>query len=86
MSSRNQYEGIFACLNGYSIIKLYIKRYKVRVSDVGTSWVVTILGVIGSLIGWYLTPIVWGYGILGFGLALIVLGILDMFREPVRSR
>lgn len=49
------------------------------------SWVVTILGVIVSLLGWYLTPSAWGYGILGFGLAHIVLGILDMFREPARN-
>jgi len=51
-----------------------------------TSWVVTGIGVIVSLIGWYLTPSAWGNGILGFGLAWIVLGILDMFREPARSR
>lgn len=51
-----------------------------------TSWVVTIVGVVVSLLGWYLTPNAWGYGILGFGLACIVLGILDMFREPARQR
>ncbi|MFK7694036.1 hypothetical protein [Paenibacillus sp. HJGM_3] len=50
------------------------------------SWVVTILGVIASLLGWYLTPNAWGYGILGFGLAFIVLGIIYMFRMPVRHR
>ncbi|WP_193571507.1 hypothetical protein [Paenibacillus psychroresistens] len=49
-----------------------------------TSWVVTGLGVIVSLLGWYLTPSAWGYGIFGFGLAHIVLGLLDMFRVPVR--
>jgi hypothetical protein len=51
-----------------------------------TSWVVIILGAIVSLLGWYLTPYAWGYGILGFGLAHIVLGILNMFREPGRVR
>ncbi|MDF2671181.1 MAG: hypothetical protein K0R67_3487 [Paenibacillus sp.] len=51
-----------------------------------TSWVVTILGVIVSLLGWYLTPNAWGYGIMGFGLAHIVLGILNMFRDPARAR
>ncbi|WP_164821457.1 hypothetical protein [Paenibacillus koleovorans] len=51
-----------------------------------TSWVVVILGIIVSLLGWYLTPNAWGYGILGFGLAHIVLGILNMFRAPLRSR
>ncbi|WP_164931430.1 DUF4175 domain-containing protein [Longirhabdus pacifica] len=49
------------------------------------SWIVTGLGVIVSLLGWYLTPTAWGYGIFGFGLAHIVLGILDMFRTPVRN-
>lgn len=49
-----------------------------------TSWVVTGLGVIVSLLGWYLTPDRWGYGLLGFGLAHILLGILDMFRDPQR--
>lgn len=38
-------------------------------------WIVTGLGVIVSLIGWYLTPGAWGYGIFGFGLAHIVLGL-----------
>ncbi|GAA3406514.1 hypothetical protein ACFFNY_24225 [Paenibacillus hodogayensis] len=51
-----------------------------------TSWVVTVLGVIVALIGWYLAPNAWGYGILGFGLAHIVLGVLDMFRTPGRVR
>ncbi|WP_379151521.1 hypothetical protein [Paenibacillus sp. sgz5001063] len=50
------------------------------------SWIVTGLGIIVSLLGYYLTPSAWGYGILGFGLAHIVLGILDMFRAPSRSR
>jgi len=50
------------------------------------SWIVTIVGVIVSLLGYYLTPGAWGNGILGFGLAWIVLGILDMFRNPARSR
>lgn len=50
------------------------------------SWIVTGLGIIVSLLGYYLTPGAWGYGILGFGLAHVLLGILDMFRAPVRSR
>lgn len=50
------------------------------------SWIVAGLGVIVSLFGYYLTPGAWGYGILGFGLAHIYLGILDMFRNPARSR
>jgi hypothetical protein len=50
------------------------------------SWIVTGLGVIVSLLGWFLTPDEWGWGILGFGLAHIVLGLLDMFREPANQR
>jgi hypothetical protein len=51
-----------------------------------TGWIVAGLGVVVSLIGWYLTTNAWGYGLLGFGLAQVVLGILDMFRSPVRGR
>ncbi|MCJ8010677.1 hypothetical protein MUG84_02830 [Paenibacillus sp. KQZ6P-2] len=50
------------------------------------NWIVVGLGIIVSLLGYYLTPNAWGYGILGFGLAHIVLGILGMFRQPERSR
>lgn len=50
----------------------------------GTKWVIPVLGCLVSLIGWYLTPSAWGYGILGFGLAHIALGILDLFREPAK--
>ncbi|GAB6988984.1 hypothetical protein [Paenibacillus pini] len=49
------------------------------------SWIVTGLGIVVSLFGYYLTPNSWGYGVLGYGLAHIVLGILDMFRQPVRD-
>lgn len=49
------------------------------------SWIVTVVGIVVSLIGFYLTPGAWGYGILGFGLAIVVLGILDMFRSPERQ-
>ncbi len=51
-----------------------------------TSWVVTGIGVIVSLLGWYLVPTAWGYAILGHGLAWVLLGILDMFRGPVKAR
>nr|WP_285888162.1 hypothetical protein [Paenibacillus polysaccharolyticus] len=59
---------------------------EVRWKAVTVSWIVTGLGIIVSLLGYYLTPNAWGYGILGFGLAHIVLGVLDMFRHPNRSR
>jgi hypothetical protein len=67
------------------IIALVIYSVQSEVYRMTTSWVVTGLGVIVSLLGWYLTPNAWGYGIFGFGLAHIMLGLLDMFREPVRS-
>lgn len=50
------------------------------------SWIVAAIGVVVSLLGWFMTPGAWGYGILGFGLAWIVLGILYLFREPARAR
>ncbi len=49
-----------------------------------TSWIVVGLGVIVSLIGWYVGSY-WGAGILGFGLAHILLGVLDMFRPTVKT-
>ncbi|WP_422657230.1 hypothetical protein ACK8P5_15860 [Paenibacillus sp. EC2-1] len=49
------------------------------------SWIVTLLGVIVSLLGYFLIPNNWGYGILGFGLAHILLGVLEMFRGPGKS-
>ncbi|TYP59846.1 hypothetical protein [Thermosediminibacter litoriperuensis] len=48
------------------------------------SWVVTGVGAVvagvGTMVGGTL-----GAGIIGFGLAHIVLGILDMFRSTVRQ-
>ncbi|ACX66340.1 hypothetical protein V4V36_02890 [Paenibacillus lautus] len=49
------------------------------------NWIIFGLGVIVSLLGYYLIPSSWGYGILGFGLAHILLGILSMFRRPVHD-
>ena len=49
-------------------------------------WIVTGVGVAVSLLGWYMVPNPWGYGIFGFGLAHIVLGILEMFRTPEKNR
>lgn len=68
------------CLN------LQLTFGEVRWMAVTVSWIVTGLGIIVSLLGYYLTPSAWGYGILGFGLAHVVLGVLDMFRQPNRSR
>lgn len=52
---------------------------------VTVNWIVFGLGMIVSLLGYYLIPSDWGYGILGFGLAHILLGILSMFRRPVQE-
>jgi hypothetical protein len=51
-----------------------------------TSWIVVGLGAVVSLIGQMSRPGELGAGILGFGLAHIVLGILDMLRPTVRQR
>ncbi|WP_143710019.1 DUF4175 domain-containing protein [Halothermothrix orenii] len=50
-----------------------------------TSWTVTGLGVAVSALGWSLLPSLWGAGILGFGLAHIVLGLLDTQRPVVKK-
>ncbi|SET21168.1 hypothetical protein [Anaerobranca gottschalkii] len=48
-----------------------------------TSYTVVGLGIIVSLIGWYIRGEL-GAGILGFGLAHIVLGLLDTARPSVK--
>ena len=50
-----------------------------------TSYVVIGLGVIVALIGFYLIGGTLGAGVTGFGLAHILLGILDMFRPSVKT-
>jgi Na+/phosphate symporter len=50
-----------------------------------TSWVVVGVGAVVSLIGQMSRPGELGSGILGFGLAHIVLGLLDMLRPTVRQ-
>ncbi|WP_350342624.1 hypothetical protein PRVXH_001001 [Proteinivorax hydrogeniformans] len=49
-----------------------------------TSYVVVGLGVIVSLLGWFMRGEL-GAGILGFGLAHIVLGLLDTARPTVND-
>ena len=48
-----------------------------------TSWIVTGVGAVVTGVG-YMTGGNLGAGIMGFGLAHVVLGILDMFRPSVR--
>ncbi len=50
-----------------------------------TSWVVVGLGAVVALIGQMSRPGELGAGILGFGIAHIVLGILDMMRPTIRQ-
>ena len=50
-----------------------------------TSWVVVGVGAVVSLIGQMSRPGELGSGILGFGIAHIVLGLLDMLRPTVRQ-
>lgn len=51
-----------------------------------TSWVVVGVGAVVSIIGQMMRPSELGAGILGFGLAHVVLGVLDMMRPTVRQR
>ena len=51
------------------------------------SWFVAGLGALVALLGWYLTPDKWGYGLVGFGMAHVLLGLLDLLRgsEQVKT-
>lgn len=55
-------------------------------SPTTTSWTLIAVGALVSGIGYSLLPGRFGAGLLGFGLAHIMLGILDMFREAARNR
>jgi 1,4-dihydroxy-2-naphthoate octaprenyltransferase len=57
----------------------------IAVNGMATSWVVLILGVVVTAIGYFMLPGEFAAGVLGFGLAHIVLGFLDMFRPTVRQ-
>ncbi|MFP4017411.1 MAG: hypothetical protein ACLFUI_10315 [Halanaerobiales bacterium] len=50
-----------------------------------TSYVVAGVGVAVTALGWSLLPSLWGAGILGFGAAHVVLGLLDTQRPTVRK-
>ncbi|MCR4401540.1 MAG: hypothetical protein NUW12_01970 [Firmicutes bacterium] len=51
-----------------------------------TSWIVVVLGAAVSAVGQVMRPGELGSGILGFGLAHVLLGFLDMLRPTVRQR
>ncbi|MFP4661883.1 MAG: hypothetical protein ACLFPF_06830 [Halanaerobiales bacterium] len=50
-----------------------------------TSYVVAGVGLAVTALGWSLLPSLWGAGILGFGAAHVVLGLLDTQRPTVRK-
>ena len=50
-----------------------------------TSYSVAGLGVAVSALGYSLLPSIWGAGVLGFGTAHVVLGLLDTQRPTVKS-
>ncbi len=50
-----------------------------------TSWVVAGVGVAVTALGYSLLPSLWGAGILGFGAAHVVLGLLDTQRPTVKK-
>lgn len=50
-----------------------------------TSWAVTGLGTAVSGLGALTLKKRWGAGVLGFGLAHVILGLLDMVRPTVRK-
>lgn len=60
-------------------------RGGVNMKATTTSWVVTGLGAAVSGVGAMTLKKKWGAGILGFGLAHVALGLLDLFRPSVRS-
>ncbi|MFW6381111.1 MAG: hypothetical protein ACOCZ3_01085 [Bacillota bacterium] len=49
-----------------------------------TSYSVAGLGVAVSALGWSLLPTLWGAGILGFGAAHVVLGLIDTQRPTIK--
>ena len=50
-----------------------------------TSWVVIGIGVVVAAVGWLFITGLLGAGVTGFGLAWIVLGIIDLFRPTVKT-
>ena len=50
-----------------------------------TSYIVAGVGVAVTALGWSLLPSLWGAGILGFGAAHVILGLLDTLRPAIRK-
>ncbi|MBE0466316.1 MAG: hypothetical protein IBX71_03725 [Candidatus Desulforudis sp.] len=54
----------------------------------GTSltWVVLIIGAIVALAGWFLIGGLLGAGVLGFGVAAVILSLLDFLRPTINKQ
>lgn len=50
-----------------------------------TSWYVVVVGVIITVVGVSMVRGTFGAGVTGFGIATIVLGLLDMVRQPAKT-
>ncbi len=50
-----------------------------------TSWYVVVVGIIITVIGVAMVRGTFGAGVTGFGIATIVLGLLDMARAPAKT-
>ncbi|HOB21703.1 MAG: hypothetical protein GX766_07390 [Firmicutes bacterium] len=50
-----------------------------------TSWIVAGTGAVVSALGWRMLPKKTGAGILGFGLAHVILGLADRLRPTIRQ-
>ncbi|HEX6988817.1 MAG TPA: hypothetical protein VF282_05055 [Bacillota bacterium] len=51
-----------------------------RLQSPSVSWTVVGIGAVVTLLGWFMRPSPLAYGITGFGLAHVVLGLLDLYR------
>jgi hypothetical protein len=50
-----------------------------------TSWIIIGAGIVIAAVGWLFVVSPWGAGLVGFGLANIVLGIINLFRPTVKA-
>lgn len=52
-----------------------------------TGWTVAAIGAAVAALGWLILPtsVAWGAGIIGFGAAHIVLGLLDTQRPTIKK-
>jgi|Deesub1362A_J573_1020465.scaffolds.fasta_scaffold00044_20 hypothetical protein len=48
------------------------------------TWIVLIVGAVVALAGWFLVGGLFGAGVLGFGLAAVILSLLDFIRPTLK--